>query len=298
MLIPLLFGAVFLLSGGANVLQKRFQLGFRFDLPHFIWYNFLNAAFAAVNFLISAGGRIEINGVTLLFSAAYGLDVILALSLGVVSLRYLSIPLRGVMSSSGSLLISSLFGILALGEPFSLRTAFAIAAVLAAVVLPSVQMMHGQQNRLNAKGVLVGIAVFLVGSLSTIITKLYTITPGVCGTTQFFLMTNLVILFCCVCAGGVLLLRRRAPITAAFRLFGWRQLLDIVGITLFSNITSVMSITLLGLMTMTSYNIVSAGVGMAASLLVSLLVFRERPAKIQYVSVALVVLATTLCAMQ
>ena len=115
---------------------------------------------------------------------------------------------------------------------------------------------------------------------------------------MFFLMTNLVILFCCVCAGGVLLLRRRAPITAAFRLFGWRQLLDIVGITLFSNITSVMSITLLGLMTMTSYNIVSAGVGMAASLLVSLLVFRERPAKIQYVSVALVVLATTLCAMQ
>ncbi len=89
-------------------------------------------------------------------------------------------------------------------------------------------------------------------------------------------------------------LKNRMGFRAILRLFAPGMYLNIGCSTLVSNISSVVSITLLGLMTITGYNIVSAAISMGVGALLSIAVFKEKPTVLQLVSLALVVLATAL----
>ncbi len=191
-MIPFLLLAAFLLTGASTALNKRLQLGFRFDASHFLIYNLLNALLASINFLISLGFHIEMNGITFVFSLIYGLVVILSLCLNVVSLKYLTIPLKAVMSSAGSLVTSSLFGFLVLQEAVSTGKILAILAVLAAVLLPWLPTLRARQ-KVSTGQLLLCLIIFIFSGISGIVVKLYAITPGVCDNRQFFLMTNLII---------------------------------------------------------------------------------------------------------
>lgn len=107
-------------------------------------------------------------------------------------------------------------------------------------------------------------------------------------------MTNLLILLLSALATAGHLLRSRTPVCRIFRLFRPVQLANMAGMTLASNLGSVISITLLARMALSGYNILSTSVSMAATFCLSVLVFREKPGLSQLISALLVVAATAL----
>ncbi len=289
----LLFAAQFLVGGTNTLLNKRFQLTFTPDPLHFLVYNMINALLASVNFFLAVGGRISCTAMTLGFSAVFALVVMLSLCLHILALEVLTIPMYAVTSSAGGLLTSSLFGILFLREKATVFVFFAMAAVLAAVLLPWAAVLRKHQ-RLGKRQVLLCAAVFCTAGLGSILSKLYTVTPGTSPSNQYFLMTNLLILLLSALATAGHLLRSRTPVCRIFRLFRPVQLANMAGMTLASNLGSVISITLLARMALSGYNILSTSVSMAATFCLSVLVFREKPGLSQLISALLVVAATAL----
>ena len=168
-----------------------------------------------------------------------------------------------------------------------------MAAVLAAVLLPWAAVLRKHQ-RLGKRQVLLCAAVFCTAGLGSILSKLYTVTPGTSPSNQYFLMTNLLILLLSALATAGHLLRSRTPACRIFRLFRPVQLANMAGMTLASNLGSVISITLLARMALSGYNILSTSVSMAATFCLSVLVFREKPGLSQLISALLVVAATAL----
>lgn len=292
--IILLFFTQFLLSSTYTLLNKRFQLRFQYDPAHFMCYNLINAVFSSINYFISIGFRIQMNGITFLFSVIYGLIVICSMCLNMVSLRHLTIPMNSVMGSSGSIMTSSLFGFLYLKEELTVYKILALLAILIAVILPWAQTFR-RREKTNFKQILLCVIVFLVSGLGNITFKLYAVTPNACEDKQFFLMTNLVIVVLCGIGTVIYFLKQHIHFSTITHLFKLNQIINLGGITIVSNIQAVVNITLLGLLAISSYNIISSSISMGVSTLLSVVFFREKLTVIQFCSVVLVVLATALC---
>lgn len=296
MYVALLLCIQYLISSVSTFLNKRFQLSFRYDMAHFLWYNLLNAFLATVNYLISTGFRIQVNGVTLVFSVVYALVVINSLCMQIAALKYMSIPMYSVMSSAGAMITSSAFAFWYLQEPFTISTALALLLVVAAVTLPWLRNLRVREKT-DMRQLLLSAAVFATGGLSNITCKLYAVNPAVCDEKQFFLMTNVVIMVLCGIASGIYFLSKGIKLPQIAGLFGLKQLGNIAAITAVSNIGSVVSITLLGLLPLSGYNVISSAISMGAGVVLSMVLFKEKPSMAQLIGVVLVVAATALCAL-
>ncbi len=299
MYILLLFGAQFLLGLLTTLLSKRFQQGLKLDGINLLWYNLLNALFACFNFLVAAGFQVQMNGITMVFSVGYGLLVIFSMSLHMIGLNYLTIPLYSVLSVSGSLVTSSLFGFLYLKEPVTVLKCIALVIVLAAALLPwagKLELLQDKKENSTARTA-VSLILFFSSGLPSIVNKLYAVTPGVLEANQFFLMTNVVI--AAVCAIAVLIFARRQKLrpSLVLRLLPPRQVVNIGVVGLASNIAAILTMALLTVVPLITYNITSSCISMCSGVLLSLCFFREKVGKKQLWAAVLVMLATALNAL-
>ncbi|MBE7044319.1 MAG: hypothetical protein E7397_02225 [Ruminococcaceae bacterium] len=271
MLIYSLFGINILIAFLSGILNKRFQLGFRTDPVHFISYNFINALLASVYFFVGNGFVLNMNLITFLYSVVFALIVILALILGILALSRVSISLSGITSTAGSTILSALFGILFLKEPSSLRLFLSAAFMLCAILIPYRKFWNsGEKNSIP-----ICAALFLIAGASVILQKLYTITPGVCDSQSFFLMTNLIIVGVCAIVLGVMMLRHPQEKKLLLCPFSKKQLGNIAARTLLSNIGSIITMVLLANMNVSVYTVVSSALGIISGAILSKFVFRE-----------------------
>lgn len=288
MVLILLFLLNMLLGFSGSVLGKRFQLGFNSTFLNFMSYNLLNALFASVYFFIANGFSVSSNSITFLFSVLYGGTIIIGLTLGIKVLEHVSMTTSALSSSSGGILLPALFGIIVLSEPLSLRLVLSLLLILLAVILPARSM----NLSLGKNGLWFCLALFLQSGASTIIQKVYTLTPGVLSSYSFFLMTNLVIAAFCAAAIAVCLFKQPQNARNILMPFSKGQVGIIAARTLIANISSVITIFILSRMNASVYTVISSSFGMITTAIVSRFVYKEPFPRENKIAVALSIAAS------
>jgi len=128
-----LFLLLFFLRSASTFLNKRFQLGFKMDFPHFVYYNLLNSIAATIFYLFSVNFKLELDLTTAIISVFYATICFIGLIIGITSLKHITLPLNSVMSISGGLIGSNCFGYFILKENISMVRIIALVIVIISV---------------------------------------------------------------------------------------------------------------------------------------------------------------------
>ena len=284
----LLMTVLFLLGGFSTIIAKKFQQCTSETITDFAWYNVVNAIIACVYFGVSSGFSFHLNKVTFIFSICYAACVCCALVVGVCILSRVHISTSSILSSSGSIIVSSVFGILYFGEKLTLSLTFAMIMMLIAAVLPLRFASKSKQS--HKKGMVLTVIIcvlsFLNGGIVNIITKLYAVNPNVCDTLSFFFFTNVILLVCGVSVLGFLMIKNKIHIKKIVSTFSVKQLLFVASSTAISNISSVLTVMILAIFDVSLYTIIMSSLGIIRSAVLSLC-FKERLKVRDWISVAL-----------
>lgn len=300
MTVIIFFLSQFFVISLSRLFSKLFQIDFKSDAIHYIGYNAINAAVATVNFLLILKGKIVLNKTVFCFSLIYAFVIIITLCLSVAALKYMTVALNSVISSIGSLTISTLFGMLFLKEPFTPQICASLILLLIAVILPFC-FQNNKMNKDRTKAVkalfLISAAVFTISGASNVLLKAYTLLPTEYNSSQLFFWCNLNIL--CICLLCIPAFKIKPGSVYRFKkMFTFKQLLLIIGLTLTSNVNSLLGAELLKRISISGYTVVSSSITIVSSLLVSSLFFKEKVGKSQTASALAVILATALCTLK
>lgn len=265
----LLLLSVFLMTAN-TALTKGFQRSLHFDLKSMAVYNLINALFACVIFLASAGFRIRVNGPTLLYALVYAIIICVNLSAQILALALVPVPVTTLMSVAGGVLIPAVFGVAYYGEPLTVRLILSVMLILAASALP----LGGGVGGVSLKGAAACAVMFLLGGTSVILVQLYSRAQGVCDSNSFFFLTNAVIGV--LCLGLTLKDGLRQGLQALFHLYKPSQLGMIAGKTALANICSMLQILILRDMDASVYAVLNASLSLVGAVAVSVLLFREK----------------------
>ena len=129
----------------------------------------------------------------------------------------------------------------------------------------------------------------MISGGSVIIQKYYTLTPGVCKSNSFFLMTNLIIAAICILTIIALSVFRVKKASEIVFVLSRRQVGNIFARTLLSNVGSVVGITLLSLMDMSVYSVVYSSLGIISGFILSIFFFKEKMPRENFVAVFLAI---------
>ena len=155
-----------------SALAKIFQKSIKMNADYFIVFNIYNSIIACIYFFSADRFKTEVNLITVIFSLVYALFVALNHLLTFLSYSKTSVAFVSVISTSGSIIIPTLFGIAFLEEKISLRLIISVLILLLSVVLPSVSLIKNKEEK-NSLPILLGF--FFVRGILVIITKLYSI---------------------------------------------------------------------------------------------------------------------------
>jgi len=285
---------IVLLGATNTFLMKKFQVAFEFSSQNFLWYNFLNAVVATIVFFIMCGFKIQTNMTTTLFALGYATIVFVSLCFSVLALSVLTIPVSSVFSSSGALLLGSFAGILIFKEKADIFTILSIIIAFCACLLPFVNYKKGDSS---FRTVVISLVYFTISGASSIIMKLYVTNPNTKEPNQLFFLTNVFLLF--ISFTGVLIVKyiKKLSLKSIVTAFKASQIINIASRTIISNISSLVSATVIATIPLATYNIVMPTLTMVATLCVSEFLFKEQLKKQQIIALILMLTASVLCNM-
>lgn len=290
MVTYLLFGAMQAISVANSILNKKFQIGIKNNLPTMIMYNLINAIFGSIYFFLLCKCHIEMNGITMLFSVIYAIMVINSLAVGIVSLSKVSIPFSAIVAMAGGVIGSAVFGILCFGEPVSGKQIFAMLLLIGAVAVTALASPELKYKRNSAA---VCVWHFLTCFFTSPFMKFYTVTPGVLEANNMFFMTNL--LAALISLAYVIIYIAKKGKLVAKESFGCvlekSSVINIASRTALSNLNSVISVIIIAGIDLTLYNILSSALGLIANGYISRFVFREKLIRENYISILLAIAA-------
>lgn len=271
MYIIFLYFITLLVSMTGLIILKKIQLGLKTDFIHFLSLNVYNALFSSVIFLVISKFKVEVNGITLLYSFIFALIVFFNLCLGIVALQYITIIFKNIISNSVSIICTTLFGWFVLKEKFTFISLLVLIIMIIAIVFPS----FGEKGKIEKKGVIICFFLAVAMASSYIITKLYTMEEKVCSSNSFFLLTNLMLLILCLSISIVYCKHKKTAFKDTMKLSKFQ--ISIIGInTLLSNIGSIISLHILRSVPLYIHTIAMTALGFLASISVSLLIFKEK----------------------
>lgn len=283
---------IVLLGATNTFLMKKFQVAFEFSSQNFLWYNFLNAVVATIVFYIMCGFKIQINTVTAIFALGYACIVFGSLCFSVLALSVLTIPVSSVISSSSALLLGSFAGFFVFKEKAEIFTILSIIIAFCACLLPFINYKKGE---FSFKTVVISIMYFIICGSSSILMKLYVTNSNTKAPNQLFFLTNVfLIIFSSI---GILVVKhiRKLKVKDIITSLKAVQIVNISSRTIISNISSVLSASVLAMIPLTTYNIVMPALSMMATLCVSLMIFKENIKPRQIVALVLMITASVLC---
>lgn len=271
-----------------TICSKKFQQGFKMDFDHFALYILASNLFASLYFSSAAGFKIEMNRVTFIFSAVYAAIVCASLLLNLCAMSRISVSLVSITSTSGSIIFSALFGIIFLKDAVTFPMVMSVILILTAILFPYFKL---SKSVLDKNGLLICALLFVFSGAAVILTKLYTLTPGVCDSKSYFFMTNIILLS----ASSILFFfntkKKKIKISCALRTLSGKQLIFIAAITVLSNISSVISVIAISKVNISIYTVVSSSLGIISAALLSRFYFKEYMPIENWISVILAVLA-------
>ncbi|MBR4073672.1 MAG: hypothetical protein IKK24_06990 [Clostridia bacterium] len=290
-----LFAIIFGIRCTDNFLGKRFQLGFKFDFPRFVYYNLVNAVLSTIFYLFSVNFKLVFNLPTVLLPVIYAVTCFIGITLGVVTLKYITMPLNSVMSISGSLIGSNALGYIVLNEKVTLLRILALAAVILSVILPAREILHGKY-KLTKQGVLCCIASFFSSMFSGVVSNLYLAFPNVDGK-QYCTYTNIYLVVGCFIILMFYLISKKITVSGLLGLFKLGQITIIGSRSVMAFCSSLVTIYLLTLVPVSVHSIVAAALGMIATTIVSTVYYKEKLSVTQAFSLILLFFSTAVCAL-
>lgn len=275
------------------VIIKKFQMGLVMDKIHMVLYNFYNSLIASVYFFVGAffeGGVLKVNGVTLAFSGVFALLVFSSMVVEVFSYSRSSISVVTITKSSGTIIISALFGLLFLKEMFSWKLMLSLILIFIAVILPYLKMV---KTDFKKSDMLIYICNFLINGAVAVLFKLYAINPDVKGTMVFFFYTNLILFI----GTGIIILANIGKCRKkreSMPNFSVGQIGFVAGRTAAANVVSVLEVVILSRIDISIYTIFISSIALLANTALSKFYFKEKQSRELYVAICLAVLAIIL----
>ncbi len=281
--IYFMFILMYAISLSSTVLGKKFQLGIKFTASYLFQSNLINAVIACICLFVANKFTVNITPTTIVFSAIYGFFSLISVFFMVYSYSRISITLTSIIGSAGGIVIPMTFGLLFNGEQASIRLIFSALLILSAAVLP---VFRDSTVKFEKKFIWFLALNFVYSGLPNILSKLYTQNENVVDTLSYFFLTNVfMFIFCGV---GLIFCRLKSgPLDRlSFPLFangGIRVVMSLV--------VSYLSITIISLMPMSVYSVLSASLSLIGTALLSRFVFKEKMSRQAVISFILALIS-------
>ncbi len=292
---------VLLISSGTilgNVLLKKFQQEQDKSFLTFCLLNFVNAITAAVFFFVANGFTINMNVPTFMFSVANAVVVALLIVLNVCTLSKAGLVVVSILTTAGTVIGTSLFGLLVLKEDISFRIAIAITLLLISIFLPFIKEQKNNhkeyRKRVDSTAVMFSTLLFICSGLSTIINKLFVGSKTVCDSNSYFFMLNFILVISCIVLLFIYCLKTKVHFKTIYTAFTLKQYGYIATRTLASNIGAILTMLVLTKMNISLYSVLTTALTLVGSALASGYYFKEKSSIENKISVVLAILAVIL----
>ena len=242
-------------------------------------YSGLTGIFAIIFFLFSSGFQLSFNGRTCVYAFVYSLIVMVSLSFSLVILRYIGISESGIITSTGTLILTSLTGFLFFREAVTLASVLRIILMLLATfsIFLSGKKKQSSQTKISVTGLLLCLGSILVGVGNSLINKLFATDPLVTDSNSFFFLTNLFLVAIILL---VILVTSKGSLVQCIRelkgMSGGHYLMILLN-TVSSNISSLLSILILAQVSVSLHAPLSSAIGILTNGILALWVFQEKP---------------------
>ncbi len=281
-----LYYAAFFLSQLANVYaQQKYGRTSKGYSDIFV-YSFFTGIIAMAFFFILSGFSIVLNLRTCIYAIIFAVVVICGSFTRLPAYKFMGVAESGVLVSSMTIVLTALTGFVFFREELTLVSVARIVLMLAAVSVIFFEnkkgiKIFGRSTRDTTIGFLLCIGCALVGTSSTVMSKLFAMDSGVTDTNSYFFLTNAVIFVFDACA---LLLIHRGSIKGTFT--GFKRIAPsgyaMIGLsTVASNIGSILGVLILaadsGQGNVSLYAPLSSAIGLISSGIVGFVAAHEKP---------------------
>jgi len=290
MLVVLLISTIFL-SVFSTVLEKKFQLSVKNNIPTMLMMNLVNGIFGCVYFLFLCKFNVQMNLTTFAFSFGYAMIVFDSLVISVVALSKMSIPVKTIVGMLGSVLGSVVVGRIFFNEKIAINSVLAVLFLFAAVIIPYVK---SKELKTGKNPFWVCIWLFLTFAVSSVYLKFYTENPNSLDANNMFFMTNFICLIICALAVIICMIAKKQYRSNMLNAIGIKHIANIGLRTALSNISSIITVFIISVMDVSVYTVITSSLGLIAGVLVSRLIFCEDLTWKNYVSVAFAVISVIL----
>ena len=129
------------------ILAKYFQKSINISLDVLIAFNIYNAIIACIYFSAADGFKISLNGITMLFSLVYAFAVASNHLLTFLSYSKTSVSFVSIVSTAGTIIVSTMFGLIFLGETLSLKLFVSLVLLVLAVIIPGFDLLKDKSQK-------------------------------------------------------------------------------------------------------------------------------------------------------
>ena len=266
-------------------------------------YYALHSAIACVFYFFSGGASVKLNTVTLLYSLALALLILLNMLISMLKLRYASILGAGILVSPISIMFTSLCGVLIFSETIAATTYIKVAllTVSALLIYFDLRVRTGKSESSDRaaeekpkadlkKFFPLALAGVVLGAIQTIIPKMFALSDSVTDEHSFYLMTNVFMLLSSLFYFTLLSAKNKDNLRDSLVIFEPKRLAPTVLNVVSNNICSLVLIPILAAVDLSVYTPVSSAYGIVVSVVASLC-FREKLGVYSYLGAAVAMLA-------
>lgn len=270
------------------ILAKYFQKSINISLDVLIAFNIYNAIIACIYFSAADGFKIGLNGITMLFSLVYAFAVASNHLLTFLSYSKTSVSFVSIVSTAGTIIVSTMFGLIFLDETLSLKLFVSLVLLVLAVIIPGFDLLKDKSQK-NSIPILVSF--FLISGALTIIPKLYAGAQGVCSSNSFFFMTNVIMLLCAILLFFIQAKGSAQEMKRILKIFSFSQLANIGVRNIICDISAIITVAVLKYTDISIFSIVTYSMILVISFLASKFYFKEEIKLNNIISLVLTILA-------
>lgn len=234
-------------------------------------YYAVNVPVALLYFGLMCGFDLRVNSVTLMFAAAFSVVCYLAVFFQLRAFRYASLVNVSIFSSAGTLVVTSLAGVILFDEKISPKE---MAGFLFTLISVAVPYIVSKKDRPGMKGLLYCILFALNGVLVRVIMKLYYTVPEPMNENVFCFYTN-VFLF-----PFVLMMKRKTFFEQGFfreTITKYKKAVIIAAaVVVCSNISTLISMVFLGKVDLFVSAVLAPPITICFNFLFDIILFKEK----------------------
>ena len=277
----------------SNGLLKKFQAETEENFVTLCVYNFYNALVSSVYFLIANGFVINMNVPTFIYSVAYAVIVAGNLIFSVVLMARVNLVVVSIITTAGSIIGTSAFGVAFLNESIGISLAMAILLILVSSALPFIGNSNSETSTRksnNFTNILLSVLLFLFSGANVVINKLYVGNEYVCDNNSYFFMLNIILLAVCVFALAWYCFKKKDGIgTVVLRTIPVKHIANIGIRTIANNIGVMITMIVLTQMNVSLYTVLSMSLALVGNTIISKFWFKERMTVRNMISLALAI---------